>query len=183
MQNWQKSRAYERGLGLRPEGSRSKGCPTGSGSYTSAISGSRLRAKATTSLRLGFGDFERVKSDRQAAHKCCIIGLADAHARVRDLHVATQIDRRPSGSCGDKINRQLAFAVVRIGATGARPKSAEQRILSKPWKQIIDDRSNCVVPTQSGVKGCGLFWHGGRSKATRGQARPSLCCCQASYRL
>ena len=100
---------------------------------------------------LGLGQLELIESERQTPHERRIVGLADAHPLVRQLHVAAQIDRRPPGGCGDKIDRQLTFPVVRIDAAGARPKPAEQRILTKPWKLIVNNGSDRVVPAQSRV--------------------------------
>jgi hypothetical protein len=109
---------------------------------------------------LELGQLELIESQRQTLHERRIVGVADAHARVCQLHVASEIDRRPSGDCGDKIDCQLAFPVVRIDATGARPKPAQQRILTKPWKQIVDNGGDRVLSAQSRVKRCRFLWHG-----------------------
>ena len=95
---------------------------------------------------LGLGQLELIESERQTPHERRIVGLADAHPLVRQLHVASQIDRRSASRCGDKINRQLAFAVVRVDAAGTGPEPPEQRILMQPRQEIIDDGGDRVVP-------------------------------------
>src|SRR5215472_16709603 len=56
------------------------------------------------------------------------IGFRDAHSFVGHLHIPAQINSRPPGGCRYKIDRQLAFAVVRINAAWASPKPAEQHV-------------------------------------------------------
>ena len=74
--------------------------------------------------------FECVHRRVETAHESRVVSLRDAHPFMRRFHVPTQVEGRPSCGGNNKINGQLAFAVMGIDAAGARPESTEQSVLS-----------------------------------------------------
>jgi hypothetical protein len=78
------------------------------------------------------------------------VGLADAHASVRRLHVAANVEQGTAGRCAKKVDEQLLLPSDAI-LSPVRPKTGELFVGLQAPDQIFRHGRDCVISAEARV--------------------------------
>src|SRR5262252_2174962 len=97
---------------------------------------------------LAFGDVELRQGRARMAEEHLPVALADAHAAVRERHVAAAIVHRPARARAEEVDQELLLAGDAV-VPAVRPEAAELWIGPEPGQQIVRHRTDRVVAAKT----------------------------------